>query len=277
MRKWMMSLQPNPWLTRKLLMLAVLVGVGVAAFFLGRRQTLQANPVSATPGADTKDYERRVVAYLYGDNTVVSRAELGEYLIARFGGERLEFLVNRKIVEIECAKYNIVVTDAEVDMRFKKDLASFGPQIDEQNFVNNILRRFGKTLYEWKEDVIRPKLMMEAYVKPKVQITDKDLHEGFEARYGPKVECRMIVIDGRWSQGGDGRVQCTVSKGYKEFLEEAGKQFIPNLRGDTRARFPPSISTSATRSVEEVAFSMKEGDVCLPLQMPDKTYGDHAL
>ena len=38
MRNWLTKLQPSPWLLRKLLMLAILVGVGVTAFFWGRRQ-----------------------------------------------------------------------------------------------------------------------------------------------------------------------------------------------------------------------------------------------
>ena len=37
MHDWLMKLQPNPWLTRKLMMLAILVGVGLAAFFIAIR------------------------------------------------------------------------------------------------------------------------------------------------------------------------------------------------------------------------------------------------
>jgi hypothetical protein len=272
MQNWLMSLQPNPWLTRKLVMLAILAGVGVSAFFLGRRQHVQADSpqVKMLPGADTHDYERRVVAYLY-DNLAISRAELGEYLIARFGGERLEFLVNRKIVEIECAKHNIIVTEAEVENRFQRDLQAFGTRITEHDFVNSILRRFGKTLYEWKEDVIRPKLMMEKYVRPMVKITDQDLHEGFEARYGPKVKCRMIVIDAKAGPKVAMDVYTTARTGYNEFLEAASKQFIPNLAA-AKGEVPPIHKHFGDKKVEDIAFGMKEGEVCTPLQMADGTY-----
>ena len=38
------------------------------------------------------------MATIYG-NIPITREELGEFLISRFGADRLEFLVNRKIVE----------------------------------------------------------------------------------------------------------------------------------------------------------------------------------
>jgi hypothetical protein len=253
-------------------MLAILAGVGVSAFFLGRRQHVQADTPKGNvfQGADAKNYDPNVVAYMY-DNLPVTRAELGEYLIARFGGERLEFLVNRKIVEIECYKRSIVVTEAEVEDRFQRDLKAFGTHITEHDFVNSILRRFGKTLYEWKEDVIRPKLMMEKLVRPLVQITDQDLHEGFEARYGPKVKCRMIVIDAKAGAKVATDVYQEACKGPKEFDEAASKQFIPNLAA-AKGEVPPIHKHFGDKYVEDKAFSMKEGEICLPLKMQDNTF-----
>ena len=54
-------------------------------------------------------------------------------------------MINRKIVEMECRKYNIFATNQEVEQRFRQDLKSFNTPLTEQEFVNSILRRFGKT------------------------------------------------------------------------------------------------------------------------------------
>src|SRR5437016_499000 len=88
---WLAKMQPSPWLLRKLLMLAVLVGVGVGAFCWGRRQTAAAKGVD---DPDSQGYGKRVVAYLYNDQVAVNREELGEYLIQRFGQDRVRFMVN---------------------------------------------------------------------------------------------------------------------------------------------------------------------------------------
>ncbi len=271
---WLVKLQAHPALLRKLLMLAILVGVGVGSFCWGRRQQ-QVGAESTDPSdllkkASKGDYGNRVVAYLYNKEIKVSREELGEYLIDRFGSDRLEFMLNRKIVEMECAKVNISATNAEVEERFQKDLRSFGTQITEKEFVNSILRRFGKTLYEWKEDVIRPKIMMEKLVRSSVKITDKDLHEGFEARYGPRVECRMIVCE-----KGNARVAQQVwedaRKGRAFFLEAARKQFIPNLAQE-EGRVPPIHKHFGDKDLEEAAFRLKDGEVSNLMTMADGSY-----
>src|SRR5436190_293541 len=72
-----------------------------------------AQRASDTP-ASASDASRRVVAYIYG-NVPVTREDLGEYLIARFGVERVDFLVNHKIVNMACQAKGIVITDGEVE------------------------------------------------------------------------------------------------------------------------------------------------------------------
>lgn len=274
MRNWIEKFTPKSPLGQRMLMLAVVVTVGIAAFYWGRRQqTALGSPQDEQPGLgglkSKSDFNRRIVAYLYKD-IPVTREELGEYLIARFGAERLEFMVNRKIVEIECSKNKIFVTDQEVEDRFQQDLKSFGKlPLTQQDFVNNVLRRFNKTLYEWKEDVIRPKLMMEKLVKSQVKVTEQDVRDGFEARFGPKVQCRMIVLqkDSYVVQ----KVWENARKSPENFLEEAGKQFVPNL-AQTKGEVPAIHKHFGDKLIEETAFRLRPKEVSEPLKMQDGTW-----
>jgi hypothetical protein len=79
MRNWLTKLQPSPWLLRKLLMLAILVGVGVTAFFWGRRQHADAQssglPIDPKDSGAITDYSKRVVARLYNGQVPVTREE----------------------------------------------------------------------------------------------------------------------------------------------------------------------------------------------------------
>ena len=91
----------------------VLTGAAGIGFWLGRGGPESAAlaappnpPVANTPGspaAPTSDYSQRVVAYIHG-TVPVTREELGEYLIARYGHDRLEMFVNRRIIEIACSR-----------------------------------------------------------------------------------------------------------------------------------------------------------------------------
>jgi hypothetical protein len=204
MVRWLSTFLPAAFLGKKFAMTMVLAAIGGAAFYLGRLAGPQAADAQQPGGPNLldrgapiseSDYGRRIVAQIYG-NVPITREELGEFLIARFGAERLEFLVNRRIVEKVCQAYNITVTDAEIAAQLKQDLRTYGgPGMTEKMFVDQILRKFNKSLYEWKEDVIKPKLMLTKYCRDKgVEVTEQDLRNAYESRFGPKVQCRLIVL-----------------------------------------------------------------------------------
>ena len=61
-------------------------------------------------------------------------------------------------------------------------------KLTEKEFSSQVLKRFNKSVYEWKEDVIRPKLCLERLVKPLIVVTSEDLQKGYEAKYGHRVQ-----------------------------------------------------------------------------------------
>ena len=84
-------------------------------------------PVMQTPSQPQSERDHRVVAYIYG-NMPITRAELGEFLIARGGHEKLELLVNKKIIEIEAARRGVNVTIIEILRRSRGRPALAGDQ-----------------------------------------------------------------------------------------------------------------------------------------------------
>src|SRR5262245_34756609 len=85
---------------------AGLLGATTLGFWLGQgapmpgafaQQPAPAPAPAAAPGQPS-DYSQRVVAYIYG-SVPITRQDLGEYLIERFGAGRLELLVNKKVIE----------------------------------------------------------------------------------------------------------------------------------------------------------------------------------
>src|SRR5579884_3302752 len=116
----------RPKLTWRRLLLGALGGGAVAgAVWLGRLATTpqaDAAPPSpagapAAPAAqaptppaaeDPTDYTQRAVADIYG-STRITREQLGEYLIARFGPDRVLNLVNKLIIERTCQDRGITV------------------------------------------------------------------------------------------------------------------------------------------------------------------------
>jgi hypothetical protein len=209
----------------------------------------------------------RVVAYIY-NNVPVTREELGEYLIARFGATRLEFLINRKVIDMACAQRGIVVSDAEIEAQYQADLKGF--KVSHEQFVNNLLKRRGQTLFEWKEDNIRPRLQMNRFCRDNVVVTDEDLLKGFEAKYGDKVQCKMIVLSPQQKPMKD-KIWLEVKDSDEAFDKWASQSCIPEVASQ-KGMIPPIHRHFPDKRIETDAFSLQPGQVGAVIGMEDGTY-----
>jgi hypothetical protein len=225
--------------------------------------------VAATPSATAaaSDYSQRVVAYIYG-TIPITREELGEYLIARMGVERLNNLVNRRIIEHVCAQKGIEVTAAEVEADFNEMLKGLGPSVDAKHFEKTVLKPHGKTLYEWKEDVIKPRLLLTRLCQGRIQVTQEDLQKGFEAYYGDKVECRLII----WPKHEKNiamNMWAKVRDSEEEFDRAARTQASPTLAAQGGKVPPVGHNTTGNPELEKAIFSLQPGELSPLIDTPD--------
>lgn len=146
--------------------------------------------------APAADVGKRVAAFIHG-NVQVTREELGEYLIARGGMDRIDLLVNRRVIETEAARRGVTVTPLEIAAGVNEDLQSAG--LTRDDFVRVVLPRYGKTLYEWENDVVRQRLLLGKMCREKVQVTDDELRKDFETKHGERREAFII----KWPKGKD--------------------------------------------------------------------------
>src|SRR5207244_12204974 len=113
-------------------------------------------------------------------------------LIERQGADRLDNFINRRIIEMACQQKGVDVTAAEVEAEFASMLAGLN-NLTPALFESRMLKPYHKTLYEWKEDAIRPRLLLTKLCRERVHVAEEELHDAFEAHYGEKVECRIIM------------------------------------------------------------------------------------
>jgi len=183
---------------RHLLRGLAFAGVAGAGYVFGITSDSASAQPPAPPGMlpapqPQPEPDRRVVAYIYG-NVPITREELGDFLIARGGHEKLELLINKKIIETEAARRGITVTTVEIKAGLEEDLRSLG--INLGDFEKHILPRYHKTLYEWVEDVIKPRLLLTKMCRDRVKVGDQDIQMAFENRYGERRQAKVIC----WSR-----------------------------------------------------------------------------
>ncbi|MDY3553579.1 peptidylprolyl isomerase [Gemmata sp. JC717] len=150
---------------------------------------LQPQPKNAAPLPQAEP-DRRVVAYIHG-NIPITRGDLGDFLIARGGHEKLELLVNKRIIELEAERRKIVLTTVEMKAALEEDVRGLG--ITKEDFVKHILPKYGKSLYEWTEDVIRPRILLTKMCQGRVQVSDEDIQKAFENRFGERRAAKIIT------------------------------------------------------------------------------------
>jgi hypothetical protein len=244
----------------------LLLGVG---YFVGslRSDPLAAQPAKGVvPAAGTGPAvspaaagDKRVIAYIHG-STPITREEFGDYLIDLVGRDRVRLYVNRRIIEVAAAKRGITVTPQEVDSIIDQDCAKLG--MNKADFLKKVLtQKYGKTLQEWREDVIKPRLMVQAMCKTQLKIDDVELKKVFDNLYGEKVQCRVIL----WPKGSEKeilRVYEALRSDEKAFDDAARSQPYSDLQA-TGGKVDPigRHSGPATAKFEEIAFRLKDGQV----------------
>jgi hypothetical protein len=274
-----MSWRPNGQGWRKLTMKMGFLGLLALAFWWGRYGSMpQAiavppgtnakpeNPPTPAPADTSSDYARRWVAVI-NSNIPITREEFGEYLIARHS-QQLELLVNKRIIELACKAKGIEVSAAEVEAALAEDLKSMG-NLPLQEFVDKVLKRYNKSLFEWKEDVIRPKLALTKLCRAqdRVHVTDKDLHDAFEAYFGEKVDCRMILYPPDQKRIAM-QQYAELRRSEADFERCARQQATPSLAMHGGAIEPIRRHTTGNDELEKEAFSLQPGEISKLIDTP---------
>jgi parvulin-like peptidyl-prolyl isomerase len=216
-----------------------------------------------TAAATNSDYATRVVAYIH-NNQPITRQDLGEYLISRVGADRLPVLLNKRILDKACAERGITVTAAEIDSTLAEDLK--GLTMDQGTFIKTVLSRYKKTLFEWKEDVLRPRLQMMRLVQDRVTVSMEEMRQAFETAYGEKVECRIIF----WPSNEEKQAFSEYAKlrdSEAGFAEKAKNQSRSDLAA-TGGKIRPIARHTMEKEVEEAVFRLQPGQITTAIKTP---------
>lgn len=254
----------------RFLICALVLGIVGALTLWGRHGALSTAFAGQAPtdsgNKDNPDYSKRVIAYIY-DTIPITRQDFGEYLIARCGaGDRIDNMVNRCIIEFEAKQRGIEVTAAEVEADFNEMLK--GINTNRADFVNKALKPYHKTLYEWKEDVIKPRLLLFKMCKQRVVATEDDVKNAYEAYYGESVHCRII----RWRKDEQAiamRLYPTIRDNDKAFDEAAKHQFTTELAVKAGDVAPFRHYTTGDLEMEKAAFALQPGELTRLIETAD--------
>jgi RNA polymerase sigma factor (sigma-70 family) len=199
------------------------------------------------------------VAFIF--DMPITRDQLADYLIAQYGADKLEQLVNKLIIERACREKGITVTDAEIDAAIKEDLKAIACP-DKKSFEERILKKFQKSLVEWREDVVKPRLCLNKLARMRVSVSEEDIRQAFEGAYGERVECEIIL----WPEGKKEEAQsigAILSSKPEEFERFAREQINCSLAARSGRIDPIGRHTTTDEIFENTAFRLKPGETSI--------------
>ncbi|MBX7166773.1 MAG: peptidyl-prolyl cis-trans isomerase [Pirellulales bacterium] len=204
----------------------------------------------------------------------VTIRELSEECITRHGIETLDGMISRKLLEQECKKQNVTVSQAEIQEEIARAAKAMGCRDDAGNpdvptWLAKIKEEQGLSTEIYVHDTVWPTVALKKLVGGQVQVTSEDLQKGFEANYGARVRCRAIVLNNNrraqqvWEMARANPTPDYFGDLAEQYSIEAGSRA---LRGEV----PPIQRWCGQPVLEKEAFSLKPGELSGIIQVGDK-------
>jgi parvulin-like peptidyl-prolyl isomerase len=205
------------------------------------------------------------------NNQKITIVELAEECIDRHGTDVLEGTVNRKLLDQAMRKRNIKVGDAEIDAEIGRAALSMGQakpngQPDIEAWLDHVTKNEHITREVYVRDEVWPSAALKKLIGDTVKITPQDLQKGYEANYGPKVQCRAIVVNNQrraqeiWEKAREKPTVKNFGDLAEQYSIEAGSR---SLRGEV----PPIQKNGGQPLLEQEAFTLQPGELSGVIQV----------
>ncbi|MBV8605918.1 MAG: peptidylprolyl isomerase [Singulisphaera sp.] len=258
---------------------------------LGTKKAAQepAPPASSNP-ADGPRFELTAVpvnptdpiAIVNGE--VISRQQLADECVARRGEEILETLIARKLIEQALKARKLEVGAAEIDQEID-NVANRVAHVGREAWLRTLDKERGISPVQYARDIIYPALALRKLSAERVQVTPQDLKNAFEAQYGDKLRCRLIMVDNLQKAREIWEELRKNPGGFEKLAQErsmdSGSRSLGGLLAEpiTRHAYPQNVSDAAFRQLvdgdpgdKDPAHKPKDGDFTGPIQVAEATW-----
>jgi foldase protein PrsA len=177
-------------------------------------------------------------------------------------------MINQMIIQQECQRRSITVSEAEVEQEVARVAKQFNLPLDA--WYKMLEAERGLNRQQYHEDVIWPMLALKKLAGTDVQVTEQDMQIGFERDYGPRMKGRMILFEGNSRQAGEIWEKCQAAP---DDFDRLAREFSADR--NTRPLggvIPPIRRHGGNPQVEAAAFKLQPGEISAVIQVAEKQY-----
>jgi parvulin-like peptidyl-prolyl isomerase len=193
--------------------------------------------------------------------------------VERHGRDVLEILITRRLIEQALAREKRTITQADIDAEIARAAENMGfrkpdGSADVAAWFDRVTREEKVPLRHYIEDIVQPTVALKQLVG-KVPVTQDDLDKAFEATFGPRAKCRIIVLD---SQRRAQEVWQLARQDPKpERIGDLAEQYSADPTSRTlRGEVPPIQKYGGQPALERQVFSLKPGELSGIVQIADR-------
>ncbi len=124
----------------------------------------------------------------------IARARLIDECIARKGPEVLDSLIDRTIINQALREKKLAVTTEEVENEIERIARQVG-NVNRAKWLKMLEQKQGISPAQYARDLIYRPLALRKLAREMVTVTPDDEKLAFEAQYGEKLKCRVILVD----------------------------------------------------------------------------------
>lgn len=152
-------------------------------------QATTARPTPNPPAPRVDPRTLKVMAVVNGEE--ITRQQLAQATLMRYGETVLEGLVNKHLILQACEGHGIVITQKDIDAEIDSICEKFGLPRDQWLELLQTERNVNEQ--EYRRDVIWPTLALRRLAANRLTVSDEEFQKAWQAEHGAKVKVSMIM------------------------------------------------------------------------------------
>jgi parvulin-like peptidyl-prolyl isomerase len=192
----------------------------------------------------------------------ISRRDLIDACVQRYGEDVLESLVNKRLITNHCVKRNITVTDAEISAEIDRMAKRF--QLGREQWLQMLEKERGVTAQEYARDIVWPTLALRKLADAQLQVTQEEIDRAYEQEFGEMIRARLIAVRDPQKAA---KLHAAVTANPDDFARLAIENSEDVNSASLGGMIQPIRRNIGDKSVEAEAFRLQPGQVSSVIQV----------
>ena len=204
----------------------------------------------------------QIVAVVNGQQ--ITRQSLANESVRRFEEKVIESVINKQLVYNELVRRNIRVTEQDVNDEIARQAGKLG--FSTRKYLELIRSKRNISDDRIKNDIFWNELALRRLAEGQIQVNQEEISRRMETEFGEKVLIRVIALDDAQKAQ---QIHAEVSAKPELFGQMAIKHSIDPNSASGRGLLPPIRRFTGDSKLENIAFSLKPGDVSQIIEFGD--------